>query len=132
MTSKGKILLMDDEQVILEVSKEVLNFLGYEVVLALEGAAAIEIYSRERSAGRPFDLVILDLSVPEGMGGQETFEKLHALDPSVKAIVSSGYTSEPMMTDPKKFGLAGVLAKPYRIADIKTLLETIIPKKDEG
>ena len=129
MTSKGKILLMDDEQVILEVTKEVLNFLGYEVFFAQEGAAAIEIFSRERLAGRPFDLIILDLSVPEGMGGQETFEKLHALDPSVKAIVSSGYTSEPMMTDPKKFGLAGVLGKPYRIADIKTLLETIIPEK---
>jgi len=129
MTSKGKILLMDDEQVILEVTQEVLNFLGYEVVFAQEGAAAIGIFSRERSAGRPFDLVILDLSVPEGMGGQETFKKLHALDPSVRVIVSSGYTSEPMMTDPKKFGLAGALAKPYRIAEIKTLLETLIPKK---
>jgi len=129
MTSKGKILLMDDEQVILEVTREVLNFLGYEVVFAQEGAEAIRIFSRERSAGRPFDLVMLDLSVPEGMGGQETFEKLHTLDPSAKVIVSSGYTSEPMMTDPKKFGLAGALAKPYRIADIKTLLETIIPKK---
>ena len=129
MTSKGRILLMDDEQVILEVTQEVLNFLGYEVLFAQEGAAAIEIFSRERSAGRPFDLVILDLSVPEGMGGQETFKKLHALDPSAKVIVSSGYTSEPMMTDPKKFGLAGALAKPYRIAEIKTLLETLIPKK---
>jgi CheY-like chemotaxis protein len=115
--------------VILEVTQEVLNFLGYEVLFAQEGAAAIEIFSRERSAGRPFDLVILDLSVPEGMGGQETFKKLHALDPSAKIIVSSGYTSEPMMTDPKKFGLAGALAKPYRIAEIKTLLETIIPTK---
>jgi CheY-like chemotaxis protein len=129
MTSKGKILLMDDEQVILEVTREVLNFLGYEVVFAKEGAAAIGIFSSERSAGRPFDLVMLDLSVPEGMGGQETFEKLHALDPSAKVIVSSGYTSEPMMTNPKKFGLAGALAKPYRIAEIKALLETTIPKK---
>jgi CheY-like chemotaxis protein len=129
MTSKGRILLMDDEQVILEVTKEVLNFLGYDVEFASEGAAAIEIFSRERSAGRLFDLVILDLSVPEGMGGQETFGKLRALDPSVKVIVSSGYTSEPMMTDPAKFGLNGVLAKPYRIADIKAILEKVIPKK---
>jgi CheY-like chemotaxis protein len=129
MTSKGKILLMDDEQVILEVTQEVLNFLGYEVEFAREGVAALEIFSKERLAGRPFDLVILDLSVPEGMGGPETFKKLHALDPSVRVIVSSGYTSEPMMMDPKKFGLAGALAKPYRIAEIKTLLETLIPKK---
>ena len=129
MTSKGKILLMDDETVILDVTREVLNFLGYEVVSAPEGAEAIRIFSRERVAGSPFDLVILDLSVPEGMGGEETFEKLHALDPSAKVIVSSGYTSEPMMTNPKKFGLAGALAKPYRIAEIKALLETTIPKK---
>lgn len=129
MTSKGRILLMDDEQVILEVTKEVLNFLNYEVEYAQEGAAAIDIFSRERSAGRPFDLVILDLSVPEGMGGQETFGKLRAIDPSVKVIISSGYTSEPMMMDPGRFGLNGVLAKPYRIADIKAILEKIIPKK---
>jgi len=129
MTSKGKILLMDDEQVILDVTHEVMKFLGYEVMFAKEGAFAIEIFSREKMGGRPFDLVILDLSVPEGMGGKEAFEKIREVDPSVKVVISSGYTSDPMMTDYAKFGIDGILAKPYRIADIKALLEKLIQKK---
>ncbi len=128
MTSKGKILLMDDEQVILDVTLEVLRFLGYDAAFARDGAAAIEIFSKERTGGRPFDLVILDLTVPDGMGGKEAFEKLRKTDPSVKVVLSTGYTEDPMMTDYAKHGLAGILAKPYRISDIKALLEKIIQK----
>ena len=70
MTGKGKVLLMDDEQIILDVTLEVLKFLGYEVMFAREGKEAIELYKQEKDAGAPFDVVILDLSVPEGMGGK--------------------------------------------------------------
>ena len=129
MTSKGKILLMDDEQVILDVTNDVMKYLGYDVMFAKEGASAIELFSREKMGGRPFDLVILDLSVPDGMGGKEAFEKIREVDPSVKVVMSSGYTSDPMMTDYAKFGLDGILAKPYRITDIKALLEKLIQKK---
>jgi CheY-like chemotaxis protein len=129
MVSKGKILLMDDEQVILDVTDEVLKFLGYDVMFARDGAAAIEIFSRENLGGDPFDLVILDLSVPEGMGGREAFEKLREIDPLVKVVISSGFTNDSLMTDHAKYGLAGILAKPYRIADIRALLEKMIPKK---
>jgi CheY-like chemotaxis protein len=128
MTSKGKILLMDDEQVILDVTLEVLRFLGYDAAFARDGVAAIEIFSKERTGGHPFDLVILDLTVPDGMGGKEAFEKLRKTDPSVKVVLSSGYTEDPMMTDYAKHGLAGILAKPYRISDIKALLEMMIQK----
>ncbi len=130
MGSKGKVLLMDDEQVILDVTNEVLKFLGYDVVSAREGAAAIRLFEQEQNKGSPFDLIILDLSVPEGMGGKEAFEKLHALHPQVKVVISSGYTNDPMLTDYAKFGLSGVLAKPYRITEVKTLLEKMIPKKE--
>lgn len=126
MAGKGKILLMDDEQVILDVTDEVLKFLGYEAMFAKDGAAAVELFSRERQAARPFNLVILDLSVPDGMGGKEAFEKIRGIDPSVKVVVSSGYTNDPMMADYARFGFSGVLAKPYRISDIKALLETMI------
>jgi CheY-like chemotaxis protein len=129
MTSKGKVLLMDDEQVILDVTDEVLKFLGYDVMFAREGAAAINLYRQEQSRGQPFDLIILDLSVPEGMGGKETFEKLHALDPNAKIVISSGFTNDPMLTNSASYGLAGVLAKPYRITELKALLENMIPKK---
>lgn len=129
MTSKGKVLLMDDEQVILDVTNEVLRFLGYEVMFARDGAAAIELYRQEREKGKPFDLVILDLSVPDGVGGKEAFEKLHALDPAAKIVISSGFTNDPMLTDYASFGLNGVLAKPYRITEIKALLENMIPPR---
>ena len=128
ITSKGKILLMDDEQIILDVTLEVLQFLGYSVQFARDGAEAISLFTRERSAGVPFDIVILDLSVPEGMGGKETLARLKELDPSVKAIVSSGYTNDPCVQDFAEHGFAGKLAKPYKINDMKVLLEHLIKK----
>jgi CheY-like chemotaxis protein len=127
-TSKGKVLLMDDEQIILDVTLEVLQFLGYEVQFARDGAEAISLYAREKSAGIPFDIVILDLSVPEGMGGKEALGKLKELDPAVKAIVSSGYTNDPSVIDYAGSGFAGKLAKPYKINDMKQVLEQLIKK----
>ncbi len=75
------------------------SVLGYDAAFAREGAAAIELYAQEKKAGRPFDLVIIDLTIPEGMGGRETIEKLRQYDPKVKAVVSSGYTNDPVMQD---------------------------------
>jgi CheY-like chemotaxis protein len=129
MTGKGRILLMDDEQIILDVTLEVLKFLGYDVVFAKEGAAALELYKSAKSAGQPFDLVILDLSIPEGMNGREAIEKLRAYDPNVKAVVSSGYSNDPVMQNFASYGFSGRLTKPYRITEIKRILEEMIPKK---
>jgi len=128
MTSNGKILLMDDEQIILDVTYEVLKFLGYEVMFARDGAEAIDLYFQEKSAGAPFDLVILDLSVPEGMGGQEAISRLKALDPEVRAIVSSGYSTDSVVEDYTKYGFSGKLTKPYKINDMKLVLEQMIRK----
>ncbi len=128
MTSKGKILLMDDEQIILDVTLEVLQFLGYEVQFARDGVEAIALYTREMAAGVPFDVVILDLSVPEGMGGREAIKKLIEVDPDVKAIVSSGYATDPCVQDSATYGFVGILAKPYKINDMKILLEELIRK----
>ena len=128
MAGKGKVLLVDDEDIILDVSREVLQFLGYDAAFAKEGASAIELYAQEKEAGRPFDLVIIDLSIPEGMGGQETIEKLRSDDPQVKAIVSSGYANDPVVQDFSSYGFSGRLTKPYRINEMKTMLENMIPK----
>jgi CheY-like chemotaxis protein len=128
-SSKGKILLMDDEQIILDVTLEVLQFLGYEVHFARDGAEAIRMYEKEMAAGVPFDVVILDLSVPEGMGGREAVARLRAINPSVKAVVSSGYTNDPAVLDFAGHGFAGKLAKPYKINDMKAVLEQLISKK---
>jgi CheY-like chemotaxis protein len=129
MESNGKILLMDDEQIILDVTHEVLTFLGYTVVFANEGAAAIELYKKEKASGHPFDLVILDLSIPEGMNGRETMEKLREYDPDVRAIVSSGYSNDPVMENFTSYGFSGRLTKPYRISQIKSLLDEMMKKK---
>ena len=129
MESNGKILLMDDEQIILDVTHEVLTFLGYTVVFANEGTAAIELYKKETASGHPFDLVILDLSIPEGMNGRETMEKLREYDPDVRAIVSSGYSNDPVMENFTSYGFSGRLTKPYRISQIKSLLDEMMKKK---
>jgi CheY-like chemotaxis protein len=128
MNGKGKVLLMDDEQIILDVTLEVLKFLGYEVMFAREGQAAIELYTHEKTAGAPFDLVILDLSVPEGMGGKEAIGQLKVFDPEVKAIVSTGHTNDPVVLDFGSYGFSGKLTKPYKINDMKNVLEKLIRK----
>jgi CheY-like chemotaxis protein len=128
MAGKGKILLMDDEQIILDVTLEVLRFLEYEVMFARDGVAALDLYKHEKEAGVPFDLVILDLSVPEGLGGKDAIALLKTYDPSVKAIVSSGYSHDPVVQDFAQYGFSGRLSKPYKINDLKNLLEQQIKK----
>ena len=128
MASNGKVLLMDDEQIILDVTLEVLKFLGYSVMFAREGAAAIELYKKENDAGVPFDLVILDLSVPDGMGGKEAIALLKAFDPEVNAVVSTGFSNDPVVLDFASYGFSGKLTKPYKINDLKKVLEQLIRK----
>ena len=128
MTSKGKVLLMDDEQIILDVTLEVLKFLGYSVMFAREGAAAIDLYKNEKAAGVPFDMVILDLSVPDGMGGKEAIALQKAFDPEVNAVVSTGFSNDPVVLDFASYGFSGKLTKPYKINDLKKVLEQLIRK----
>jgi CheY-like chemotaxis protein len=128
MSSKGKVLLMDDEQIILDVTHEVLKFLNYDVISAKDGLTAIDLYKKEKAAGAPFDIVILDLSVPNGLGGKETIEQLRNFDPAVKAVVSSGYTNDPVVQDFSRYGFSERLTKPYNINELKNLLEKLIKK----
>ncbi len=128
MAGKGKVLLMDDEQIILDVTREVLRFLEYDVMFAREGTGALDLYKHEKEAGVPFDLVILDLSVPEGLGGKDTIALLRAYDPAVKAIVSSGYSNDPVVLGFEQYGFSGILSKPYKISDLKEILEKMIKK----
>jgi len=128
MSSKGKILLMDDEQIILDVTHEVLKFLNYDIMSARDGLTVIDLYKQEKAAGAPFDIVILDLSIPNGLGGKETIEQLRNFDPAVKAVVSSGYTEDPVVQDFSHYGFCERLIKPYKINDMKNLLEKFIKK----
>jgi len=128
MSGKGKILLMDDEQIILDMTRDVLDFLNYDVMFAKEGSEAIDLYRQEKAAGAPFDIVILDLSVAIGMGGKETIEQLRKYDPAVKAIVSTGYTNDPAVENFSRYGFCEKLTKPYTLKDLKNLLEKVMKK----
>jgi CheY-like chemotaxis protein len=129
-TGKGNILVMDDEKFIRDLAIQMLGKIGYEVSVANDGDQAIELYRQAQKRGNPFDTVILDLTVPGGMGGKETIQKLKILDPNVKAIVSSGYSNDPIMSNFKRYGFQGVVKKPYRIQDMSDALRTALKVKN--
>ncbi len=122
----GRILVMDDEEMIRKLATKVLNRLGYEPELAQDGAEAIELYKRAMNSDKPFDAVILDLTVKGGMGGKDAVKELLEINPQVKAIVSSGYSNDPEMTAFKKYGFVGTLPKPYAMNDLKDVLNKVI------
>ncbi len=123
---RGRVLVMDDEELIREVSGEMLKLLGYEAVFAENGGQAIELFNAAKAAGEPFDAVILDLTVPGGLGGKDTLLKLKEIDPSVKAIVSSGYSKDPIMSEYQDFGFCAVIAKPYRVAEFSRVVKAVV------
>jgi len=123
---KGKILAMDDEKMIRGLIQEMLHRMGYEVELANDGEEAIGLYRRAIEAGRPFDAVILDLTVPGAMGGKEAIGKLCEIDKNVKAIVSSGYSIDPVMSNYEEYGFCGVVEKPYNLQKLGETLNQIL------
>lgn len=127
---KGKILVMDDEQSIRLLLCKMLEWAGYEVELAEGGEEAIRIYTQARESAKPFSAVIMDLTIPGGMGGKEAIGKLREIDPDVKAIVSSGYSTDPIMADYKQYGFSGVVAKPYQAGEVEKTLRNVLLGSD--
>ncbi len=123
---EGRILVMDDEKDIRNVTKRMLNRIGYEVEVVEDGAEAIELYRKAKEANLPFDAVILDLTVPGGMGGEDTIKRLKEIDPEVKAIVASGYSDAPLISDYKEYGFQGVAFKPYEIKELGKVLHKVM------
>ena len=117
---------MDDEEMIRGMFDKLLSRMGYEVESAREGNEAVSLYQRARESGRTFDAVILDLTVPGGLGGKETLEQLRGLDPGVKAIVSSGYVDDSVMTEYRGYGFSGMAAKPYSLQQLRKALSDVI------
>jgi CheY-like chemotaxis protein len=113
---------MDDEEIVLRLLDRILSKTGYEAALAKNGAEAIELYLAAEKSGAPFDAVILDLIMPDEMGGKEVMEKLLEINPKVKAIISSGYVNESAMPNFKDYGFMAMVSKPY---DIRKMLEAL-------
>jgi PAS domain S-box-containing protein len=122
----GRVLFMDDEESIIAMAGGLLLRLGFEVELARDGAEAVTKFSEARAAGRPFDVVVMDLTVPGGIGGREAINQLRRIDPNVRAIVSSGYSSDPVLANHRAYGFRGMVAKPYRVEDFARVLRMVL------
>jgi PAS domain S-box-containing protein len=117
-TAQGNVLVMDDEQFMRAFFERGLRQIGCTVTMVADGQAAVEVYGRALGESRPFDLVILDLTVPGGMGGKATVEKLLEIDPRVKALAASGFSEDPVIADPGSAGFRGALAKPFTVEQL--------------
>jgi PAS domain S-box-containing protein len=126
ISGRGSILVMDDEEMIRDMLYNGLSDVGYKIELAADGTEAIEKYTKAEQSGDKFDAVIMDLTIPGGMGGKETIKKLLEIDPNVKAIASSGYANGAVMANFKRYGFVGAVTKPYRFAELEKTLSNVI------
>jgi two-component system cell cycle sensor histidine kinase/response regulator CckA len=126
ITDRKKVLVMDDEEMIRNVVERMLGQCGCEATFARDGEEMLTVYERAMESGLPFDAVIVDLIIAGGMGGKEAMERLLQIDPGARAIVSSGYSDDPIMADFRKYGFTGVLAKPYQLSGLRKALREVI------
>jgi len=125
--ASGKtILMMDDEKMILELGRIMLNRLGYTAEFAENGEQALELFKIALATSKPFDAVILDLTIKHGISGIQTLKKMLGIAPGTRAIVSSGYSEDPVMTAPRTHGFQASLPKPYTSVELKKVLETVL------
>jgi CheY-like chemotaxis protein len=128
LTQGAKILVMDDEEMIRSMLNEMLGELGFAVETAVEGQQAIDMYQQAMDTGKSFAIVILDLTIPGGMGGQEAAKGILQIDPEVKMIVSSGYADDPIIVNYTDHGFKGVATKPYSMNKLSGVLDQVMEK----
>ncbi len=126
---RGKILIMDDEEIVRVVANRLLLQCGFETELARNGEDMLRLYRTAKDAGSPFVAVIMDLIIQDGMGGREAIQHLLTYDPHAKVIVSSGYSYDPIMASFRKYGFSGFLPKPYKLEELKRVLAEVISHK---
>ncbi len=125
----GSILIMDDEEVVRDIAAKILEYLGYQVTTCVNGEDAIELYKVAGESGAPFSAVIMDLTIPGGMGGKDAARQILAIDPKACLIVSSGYSDDPVMSDYSIYGFNGAIAKPYKITELGQMLSSMLSKR---
>jgi CheY-like chemotaxis protein len=119
-------LIMEDEEIIRDVTGEMLSHYGYEVAFARDGTEAVALYSQAQTSGTPFDAIIMDLTIPGGMGGKETVKKILEIDPHAKAIVASGYANDPIVVEFRQYGFCDRIVKPYKSEELHETLHRLI------
>jgi CheY-like chemotaxis protein len=132
ITGTGRVLIVDDEEPIRALVEYSLSRLGYQVTQAATALEGVNIYRQKFEADERFDAVILDLTLPGGMGGKEALKKLIEIDPTVNAIVSSGYATDATMSRYQDFGFRGVIAKPYEAAELGKIVHDVIDSSHVG
>lgn len=130
LNGSGRILVMDDEELVRTVTKSMLEFKGYEVELANDGTDAIEKYKCAMQDGEPFDVVLMDLTIPGGMGGSEAIANLLAVDPKARAIVASGYSNDPVMANFRSHGFRKVIPKPFKLEELTAVVAEVLAEPD--
>jgi two-component system cell cycle sensor histidine kinase/response regulator CckA len=119
-------LIMDDEEVIEQIAGIMFKRIGYELTFARDGAETVRLYEQAMKSGQNFDIVILDLTIPGERGGKETVKRLLEIDAGVKAIVSSGYSEDPVMENYRSYGFKGVLPKPYEVEELSEVIYKVL------
>jgi CheY-like chemotaxis protein len=122
----ARVLVMDDEPLVRDVAGAILKRYGCSVEFAQDGGEAVTLYQQAAATSKPFDIVLMDLTIPGGMGGKETMARLKELAPKVCAIASSGYSNDPIMSNYRDHGFAGAIAKPYRPAELSKVLQSVL------
>ncbi len=123
----GSILVMDDEEMIRDIAATMLTYLGYEVTTCASGEKAVELYKASMESGTPFLTVIMDLTIPGGLGGKEAAEQILSFFPKARLLVSSGYSNDPIMSNFQEYGFSGAIAKPYNIHEFEEVLGSLRP-----
>ena len=121
-----RILVMDDEEIVRDVVKGMLEHLGHHTICAADGEQAVEKYKRAKNSDAPIDLIIMDLTIPRGMGGKEAVKEILAINPEAKVLVSSGYSTDPIMANYREYGFSGAMAKPYQLEDLRKIIDQIL------
>ncbi len=129
MATEIKILLMDDDEVLRRLTRKKILRMGYEIETAKEGDEAVAMYQAAMETGKPYDVVILDLVIQEGLDGKKTIAKLLKIDPGVRAIVSSGFVGDPTMSAFWESGFIEILPKPYKANELEQVIKTVLKKQ---
>jgi PAS domain S-box-containing protein len=126
VSGNGRVLVMDDEEIVREVAAELLSALGYSVTVCCDGEQMLDLYSTAKEQGEAFDVVIMDLTIPGAMGGKEAMDLLLEIDQNARGIVSSGYNIDPILAAYRDYGFSGVVAKPFTVKELAEVLQAVL------